>query len=916
MAGAKAFAFDDAGSFDDNLKAFAAEITATDAVLGPALMTSLAANGLVKPDDKGKLLDALLAALRSAPVPSQTSGPQGGAPQAAAAKAAAASQSAKPPHWFLSEVQIEGIRGINNEGSPLVLKFKPEAVNSVTAPNGVGKSSIFDALAFALTGNIRKLDELQASERGGDYYLNRFHPADTGKIKITLLPDNGGKPVTIEVTRHGDGKRSVVGPAGIDADALLAELNREFVLLDGSTFRSFIDDKALDRGRAFAGLLGLARYSSLRQDLQALCNTRAFNSHFDVSARTTRRTAAETRARALTSAIAKDYDALVKEPLDDSKTAEELQAECQTALSTIPVLTAYCTGKKFAELNCDECINIVKGAEGGPQRQRLSDVIREQDRWSKANPPDPANDRLPKLAELAKAREDAMATTAGALLLDLYRASKAVMSSADWPSPSLCPTCGNDDDQSVLAKIDGKLADYAAVDAAAAAIGKEWREAGWGSLIALETLALQNGEAPLIKKHGQAAESGTLTSADAAGLAAWVATLRDRAQKQIAALATEKDALEKVLPPSLVTVTTAVETARRLKASWTELDQAQKAIATETRCISETGRLKTFLDASSELYAKAESQMAAERLRKVQPVCRDLFKDIMFSPVVPALEKRDGSEEMSIRLAEFWSLQDVSAQALLSESFRNAFAVSVYLAAASLYGGAPRFIVLDDVTSSFDAGHQHHLVEVIRTKFARPLSPNGPQLILLSHDTLLEKLFNKHSGSIEWWHQRLEGSARTAVLQQSGSVNKVRDTTLDLLNAGRVDDAAPRIRQYLEYILHEVIDRCRIPVPMDVAFGDNKRTPGEYLSAIQAAVDLHQKAGSLVLDATQVQNLTMHSTAIISNYLSHWSTGQSQTFSAPALIGVMRSIDAFPDCFRYTPTPGQQPRYYRSLSSR
>ena len=65
------------------------------------------------------------------------------------------------------------------------------------------------------------------------------------------------------------------GPAGIDANALLTQLNREFVLLDGETFRSFIDSKALDRGRDFAGLLGLARYSVLRQQLQALANTRA-----------------------------------------------------------------------------------------------------------------------------------------------------------------------------------------------------------------------------------------------------------------------------------------------------------------------------------------------------------------------------------------------------------------------------------------------------------------------------------------------------------------------------------------------------------------------------------------------------------------------------------------------------------------
>jgi recombinational DNA repair ATPase RecF len=77
--------------------------------------------------------------------------------------------------------------------------------------------------------------------------------------------------------------------------------------------------------------------------------------------------------------------------------------------------------------------------------------------------------------------------------------------------------------------------------------------------------------------------------------------------------------------------------------------------------------------------------------------------------------KRANSEDLQIALADFHGLPNLSPQALLSESFRNAFAISLYLAAASLYGGLPKFIVLDDVTSSFDAGHQNFLVELLRT---------------------------------------------------------------------------------------------------------------------------------------------------------------------------------------------------------
>ena len=71
--------------------------------------------------------------------------------------------------WYLHGIEIEGFRGINNEGDPLILRFKDDCVSSISAPNGVGKSSIFDAISFALRGGIPKLDGLPASESGENY---------------------------------------------------------------------------------------------------------------------------------------------------------------------------------------------------------------------------------------------------------------------------------------------------------------------------------------------------------------------------------------------------------------------------------------------------------------------------------------------------------------------------------------------------------------------------------------------------------------------------------------------------------------------------------------------------------------------------------------------------------------------------
>ena len=61
-------------------------------------------------------------------------------------------------------------------------------------------------------------------------------------------------------------------------------------------------------------------------------------------------------------------------------------------------------------------------------------------------------------------------------------------------------------------------------------------------------------------------------------------------------------------------------------------------------------------------------------------------------------------------------------------------------------------MVLDDVTSSFDAGHQFSLIDTVRTKlrFGAPNGlPGGLQFIILSHDTSLEKYFDRLNGTTE-----------------------------------------------------------------------------------------------------------------------------------------------------------------------
>lgn len=815
--------------------------------------------------------------------------------------------------WFLEQISIEGFRGINNAGAPLELKFYPDKVNSVFAPNGVGKSSIFEAVTYILTGAIPKLDSLPAAERGTSYYLNRFHPDALGTLSLTLKPVAGGVSLTVTVICDSNGARTVTTSDGRDGNALLAELNREFVLLDAKTFQNFIDDTPLNRGRSFSGLLGLGSYSALRQALQALSNTRGFNSHFDVSAKNGKKGLTEGQLGQARDSIRGSYLALVGEAPDASATNDELRSRAHSILYNIPLLQPKCDGKTFDDILPDDCLASVRNAEGGPDRERLGRLLQAEAGWNNAIAALPSAELMAELVALAQERDAALEKTLGDAFLRLYKLTEQITAHDNWHDKNVCPACDWKGDTSVLDHARTKVALYDAVTNVTERLTKSSATVDWDGLVATESATKRDGEPALVNSAKATVAEGTFVEAVSLELHARVALLRQRAIEALAATVAEKQALERRLPPSLVALTEKIEAARRLQSALKSEETSRAALDVIVAELSRIERVRGFLAKASSTLSNAESDASERRLAAVEPRCREFFENIIFQPVVPAISKRAGAEDLLISLANFYDLRGVSAQSLLSESYRNAFAISVYLAAAALYGGSAKFLLLDDITSSLDAGHQFHLMEVIRTRFSRPGAANGPQVIILSHDTLLEKYFNTNGSTSGWSHQRIEGTPRTAVLPQSNAVNRVRDATLALLNAGNAQDAAPRIRQYLEYTLEEIIIRCRIPVPMDIALGDDKRMAGHLIGAIEAQIKLHASASSLILTPAQVQGLNVAVATITANFLTHWSTGQTQAYAPSALLGVMQAINNYADCFKFEPNPGAGFRYYRSL---
>ena len=278
--------------------------------------------------------------------------------------------------YFLTRLKVEGFRGINNETDPLELTFKPGAVNSVFAINGVGKSSLFEALCFAIKGTIPKLDALQVQERPQDYYCNRFHSRGIATIELELASDDGSGAVTVLVTRDQSGGRVINSPSGHPApEQLLKGLDEDFTLLDYATFSRFIDSTPLDRGRSFASLLGLSSYSTFRQSLQSVCDTRSIQADLDINGLRAR---ASTSEQAVQSAIRKlqvAFEGLTATRLTDVARMPEYTASVMAALAGIDLVRPLAEGRNLPEVDFSTIKAAIKEAEGREKRREFEQVI-------------------------------------------------------------------------------------------------------------------------------------------------------------------------------------------------------------------------------------------------------------------------------------------------------------------------------------------------------------------------------------------------------------------------------------------------------------------------------------------------------------------------------------------------------------
>ncbi|MDD2524291.1 MAG: AAA family ATPase, partial [Endomicrobiaceae bacterium] len=198
-------------------------------------------------------------------------------------------------------------------------------------------------------------------------------------------------------------------------------------------------------------------------------------------------------------------------------------------------------------------------------------------------------------------------------------------------------------------------------------------------------------------------------------------------------------------------------------------------------------------------------------------------------------------------------------QKYFSESHLNCFGLAFFLASVVAFNKQNKFIILDDVISSFDTTHRKRFADLLFDKFS------DYQIVLLTHEA-------------EWFEYMHQLAKRNGWLIDIIRWSEVNGTYIDekpadlknfiekKLSEGIVDTLGNHIRRYLEHVLKDICNSLEVKVSFRFNEINEKRMPDELLNALKSKIKEHGKQDwqqqLKVLDR-------ITSSSILGNLLSH-----------------------------------------------
>lgn len=198
-------------------------------------------------------------------------------------------------------------------------------------------------------------------------------------------------------------------------------------------------------------------------------------------------------------------------------------------------------------------------------------------------------------------------------------------------------------------------------------------------------------------------------------------------------------------------------------------------------------------------------------------------------------------------------------QKYFSESHLNCFGISFFLASVIAFNKENKFIVLDDVISSFDSTHRKRFADLLFEKFA------DYQFILLTHEvewfSYVKQLAKRKGwiiGEIKWTE------AKGAHLEEKP--DDLKEVIERELANSSVDTLGNPIRKYLEAKLKDICLNLDVKVSYRTNYDNEKRMPDELLNELKSKIN---KNGGQDIKAKIPVIDRVANSSLLGNLLSH-----------------------------------------------
>ena len=197
-------------------------------------------------------------------------------------------------------------------------------------------------------------------------------------------------------------------------------------------------------------------------------------------------------------------------------------------------------------------------------------------------------------------------------------------------------------------------------------------------------------------------------------------------------------------------------------------------------------------------------------------------------------------------------------QKYFSESHLNCFGISFFLASVIAFNKENKFLVLDDVISSFDTTHRQKFANLLFEKFA------DSQIILLTHEEEWFQYVRQLAKRNSWLINEIKwtDSNGTHLEKKPSDLKELIETSI--ANSS-IDLLGNPIRKYLEHSLKDIC--LNLDVKVSFKFNDinEKRMPDELLNELKSKIN---KSSSELKAKMPIIESVVNS-SLLGNLLSH-----------------------------------------------